>query len=50
MITEVCGKFLVAVSIRRAFTWSGVRFWLLSRAATAPLADAVAILVPFKMK
>src|SRR5579862_3366462 len=50
VITEVVGKFLVAVSIRRAFTWSGVRFWLPRRAAAAPLATPAAILVPFRLK
>ena len=49
-MTELLGKFFVAVSIKRAFTSSGVRLWLLSNAATAPLVTPAAMLVPFSMK
>ena len=54
-MVEVCGKFLVALFMTRAFTVSGLSVCPCAEAcaimaAAAPLATPVAMLVPLRMK
>ena len=49
MTVLLVGKLLEAVFIRRALTWSGVRFgFCCNRRAAAPLTTGVAMLVPLR--
>src|SRR3954467_12269948 len=51
VVLLVFGKFLLAVFISRAFTWSGVNVGCCCKtSATAPLTTPAAILVPLRTK